>query len=160
MLCGEIQRTEDEIRRLQESLPGLRTKVDALDSTLRLLEPRVLPEAGGVVRAVGGRYGRRGGLKDYIVRKLGEVGESGIDTTALAQFTAHYFGLHFSGQDEFSRFCVRSVTPTLKKLREDGLAERISKATLGPYPAVWRLKGTPPTLSELAALAKAEGTSA
>lgn len=36
MLCGELQRTEKEILRLQKQLTGLYGKVAALDSTLEI----------------------------------------------------------------------------------------------------------------------------
>ncbi len=157
MLCGDIQRAEDEVVRLQERIGGLRGQVEALDTTVRLLDSRVRPDTGGVVRAVEGRYESRGGLKAFVVEQLQAAGAPGIDTTTLAYLTAHRFGLQFSGKEEFSRFCVRSVTPTLKKLREDGVAERISEAAQGPYPAVWRLVSQAPTLSKLAALALASG---
>lgn len=127
--------------------------IDALDATLALAHSRVEPTAGGTVDAWAGKYGKRGGLGEFIAQSLREVAPASLTTSVLMDLAARHFGLAFPLQADRRSF-NKSVNSSLTWLRKRGQAEPLHSRELGSH-GVWRWKAQMPTLEALQARAAA-----
>jgi hypothetical protein len=148
-LVGDIVQLERRRALLDADIAGLHRTIQALDTSMRILESRLEPGAAGIrFRHLPG-YGRRGALKDFIVKTLQDV-EVGLSTREVGQRVATAFALEFVSRSEFSAFLENTIRPGLKDLRRAGKVESRPKAKGGEL--LWRGKCGIPTLSELALL--------
>jgi hypothetical protein len=160
-LMRRISKVELGLQRLKGLLVDLEAvaadkeaTIAALDRTICLVHSDVNPTAAGVVKAWAGRYGRRGALKAFVIKKLQEVAPGALATTELVNLAIPEFGLsvEFSNDREKLRFPVRNI---LRRLAKDGQVDALhdpAKTTSGS----WRWVGDHvPTLSDLLAQAAA-----
>lgn len=131
--------------------------IDALDVTIALAHSRVEPTAGGVVEAWAGKYGKRGGLGEFIAQSLRESAPAPLTTTILMNLAAQHFGVTFPLAKDRRSF-NKSVSSSLFWLLKRGLAEPLHDRKEGSH-GVWRWKAQTPTLHALQLRAKPEGTS-
>jgi hypothetical protein len=122
---------------------------------MALVDSSVAPNAAGIVRATGQRYGGRGALKAFIVSTLRDAAPATLQTRLLAWTSAVHFGLDFASQAEFEAFANNSVRPQIFRLTEQGLVERVRNGQKSENHCNWRWKNQLPTLAELAALVAA-----
>ncbi len=125
--------------------------IDALDVTIALAHSRVEPSAGGVVAAWAGKYGKRGGLGEFIARTLREAAPEPITTSVLMGLAARQFGLTFALANDRRSF-NKSVNSALSWLLKRGQAEPLHARKLGTHGS-WRWTPAEPTLDALRARA-------
>lgn len=154
-VVGDIARLDARQALLAAELADRWATLRALDTTIRLTEYPVAPNAAGVVRRFAREYGQRGALKEFIVSTLRDRALGGMGTRALAQDASVHFGLNFATKAEFSIFQKNSVRPQVARLREQGLVELVNVDGKPHNAGLWRLKKALPTLAELTALAAA-----
>lgn len=85
MLCGEVDRRDEVIRRLQGERTAFVERIKSLDATMALIDSRLNPAAGGMVRATAGRYGPRGGLIRFVLAQLVAAGPAGLDSRSIRE---------------------------------------------------------------------------
>ena len=102
--------------------------VNALDVTIALAYAQVEPTAGGVVDAWAGKYGKRGGLGEFIAQSLREVAPAPLTTSVLMELASHHFGITFPLAKDRRSF-NKSVNSSLYWLRKRELAEAIALPT-------------------------------
>jgi hypothetical protein len=154
-LSQEIAHLQSRSAVLVQSLAEQQHCLSAMDSTMALVDSSVAPNAAGIVRATGQRYGGRGALKAFIVSTLRDAAPATLQTRLLAWTSAVHFGLDFASQAEFEAFANNSVRPQIFRLTEQGLVERVRNGQKSENHCNWRWKNQLPTLAELAALVAA-----
>jgi hypothetical protein len=173
-LAGEVSKAQATQQgllakqsRLQKQLAGVhvlltrslvaqgraQASIDALDATLALAHSRVEPTAGGVVDAWAGKYGKRGGLGEFIAQALRDVAPAPLTTTVLMDMAARHFGLAFPLPADRRSF-NKSVNSSLTWLRKRDQAEPLHSRALSSH-GIWRWKAQTPTLEALQARAAA-----
>jgi hypothetical protein len=96
-------------------------RLQALDIVVAAAYPAVNPAAAGVVRARAGRYGARGGLKNYVLGLLKRASPACIATGELSKAAVAHFGIQFNSQGEAAAFRkqVRRLLRTAPHLVEE-----------------------------------------
>lgn len=151
------QRLSSDLKSRQQRLTQTTQLISALDTTIAMSHPAANPEAGGAVRAWAGRYGKRGALRAYLLKKIQTAGPDGISTTQLIESAIQHFQLPVKLPSE--RASIRnSVKSNLGALHKDGLTEATSVLQPNGHPLnYWRVRDQT-TLSELRALVALQGT--
>ena len=126
--------------------------MDALDVTIALAHSRVEPSAGGVVAAWAGKYGKRGGLGEFIAQTLREAAPAPLTTSILMDLAAREFQLTFALAKDRRSF-NKSVNSSLSWLLKRGQAEPLHARKLGTHGS-WRWKPPLPDLDSLRARAQ------
>ena len=152
MLAGEVARRREHIVRLQDEIAGLEARMAALDETMQLVDSRVDPAAGGVVRATSSRYHGRGSLTAFIRDQILAAGSKGIDTLTLCSLTMAHFEVPVVSKADVLRFRAVTIKDALIRLTRQGVIERAPRRHGGRTPAVWYPTRDKP-LAQLAGLA-------
>ncbi len=160
LLTARLQRAERQCTKLAATLAGSeralgrsRAAIDALDATIRMAYAEVEPSAGGVVKAWAGKYGKRGGLREYLAQVVRDAAPTPVTLALAINLAAHRFGLVFAIPEDRQRFRY-SVRKTLRTLAKDGLIEAVHGSNGRMSTAAWRWTQLP-TIAELAAQAAA-----
>ena len=149
MLCGEVDRRDEAIRRLQGERELLTERIRALDSTMAMFEPRLDAGAAGTVRAIAGKYGPRGGLTAFLLEQLKAAGDPGLNTKVLIERCAVRFKVALDEHPNLKSF-KDTIRWSLRFLAGHAQIELLAEAR-GPYhPQVWRAV-TGPTFADLLA---------
>ena len=111
----------------------------ALDSSIRLVNYHVNPEAGGCVNAWQGRYGKRGAVNQYVLWLLRDAVPDALSIKYLVSCLAAHFNLPLESKEDCFRI-RRVLTTKLKCFRTKGLAESLHE---GNSPGLWRLSPLP-----------------
>lgn len=143
----QLAKVQFLMERSQCAQTRAQASMDALDTTMALAHSRLEPTAGGVVEAWAGKYGKRGGLGEFIAQSLREVAPAPLTTSVLMDLAARHFGITFPLALDRRSF-NKSVNSSLYWLRKRGLAEPRHSRELGSH-GIWRWKAQMPTLSEL-----------
>lgn len=155
-LTQQLAKVQFLMERSQCAQSRAQTSIDALDATMALAHPRVEPTAGGIVDAWAGKYGKRGGLGEFIAESLREAAPAPLTTTVLMNLAARQFGITFPLAKDRRSF-NKSVNSSLTWLLKRGLAEPLHSRELGAH-GVWRWRTQMPTLQALQLRAQLEGT--
>lgn len=168
-LAGEIEKARlkqatlaHKRERLQKQLAGLmnamersrvdqarsQASLDALDATMGLVNEDVNPYAGGAIWAWAGKYGVRGGLRDFVARVLEVAAPEPVTTTVLMNLAARQFGLVLNTHTERRNF-NKSVSGALTSLVKRRLVEPLHSREQGSH-GLWRWGVTLPTIAEMA----------
>jgi hypothetical protein len=137
MLCGEVHQRERSMRALGQELASLAQRIESLDTTMALFDTRLNPQAGGTVRAIAGKYGRYGGLTEFLQQQLGKAGAEGLDTKTLTERAASYFVIDLGVTGSWKRF-KDTVLWTLRNLSRKGLVGVQVVSRGGHTPQRWR----------------------
>ena len=121
--------------------------MNALDVTMALVHSRLEPTAGGIVDAWAGKYGKRGGLGEFIAQSLRNSAPAPLTTTVLMNLAAQNFGITFPLAKDRRSF-NKSVSSSLFWLLKRGLVEPLHNRQEGAH-GVWRWKVQTPTLDAL-----------
>lgn len=146
-----------EVKRLQlykAQFPRIRSekqaRLAALDTAIRPASAdQVSPTAAGTVRAFSGRYGKRGGLKSFIVKCLKDAAPGAAETWTVVESAIAHFNLDLPTRAERQAFMRNTVTPQLFRLTEHGLVEALHTGKRGALEGRWRWKSAYPTLKAL-----------
>lgn len=175
-LAGEVAKAEvNQARllarqaRLQQQLANVRlllersrcaqsraqASIHALDATMALAHSRLEPSAGGEVCAWAGKYGKRGGLGEFIEDVLRNAAPEPVTMTVLINLAAQHFGLTFPLPKDRRAF-RKSVRSALTSLLKRQLIEPLHTREDGSH-GLWRWSGRQPTLATLQMRARSEG---
>ena len=146
-LVQQLAKVQFLMERSQCAQSRAQASIDALDATLALAHSRVEPTAGGVVEAWAGRYGKRGGLGEFIAQALREAAPAPLTTTILMNLAARHFGIPFPLAKDRRSF-NKSVNSSLTWLLKRGLAEPLHDRQEGSH-GVWRWKAQTTPLDAL-----------
>ena len=139
-----------ELQGLEQRRISAQAQMEAFDYVLRAEHPNLDVAAAGKVRGWANKHGKRGALKDFVIKFIREASPQAVSTTDIRSAVLKHFGLELTTPLERERFCG-GVTKLLSLARREGLIERL------PTPAgsagLWRLT-QPPGLRELLAAAK------
>lgn len=149
MLAGEVHRLEKQIRALTGQLAPLHQQISALDTTMRIFDANVRPDAGGVVRAHAGKYGAHGGLTRCVVDEIKSAGPNGIDTVTLSTRVAIRCNVDLPTKKDLSKFKKDTMGWVVRDLKTKGLIEAVHLSRGGHVPSIWRWKLLP-SVGELA----------
>ena len=152
-LVGDMARMERRRELLDADIVRLHRTIQALDTSMHLLESRLQPGAAGIKFRHMPEYRRRGGLKDFILEAVSQA-EAGLSTREVGRRAAAQFALEFVSLSEFSVFLKNTVRPGLRDLQLAGKLECTPPGKGGK--SLWQPKRALPTLAELALLAGAE----
>ena len=159
-LCAKRERLEAQLEGVLMLLERSRTaqgrvqaSIDALDVTLGLAHPRVRPTYAGEVAAWAGKYGKRGGLGEFIAQTLLAAAPAALTTTVLINLASRQFGVAFPLPKDRRAF-RKSVSSALTSLLKRGLIEPLHSREEGSH-GLWRWKVPATTLEGLRA--RAEG---
>jgi hypothetical protein len=142
---------EAEIVRVQSTAQALDVVIDLTEARARA-RARARPDAARAIRRHQSKYGKRGALKEFVVKVLQQV-DAGITSRELVQSARTCFGLEFVSEAEFNSYLRNRIRCQLQQLREQGLVETSSNSGAGAVRYVWK-RGLP-SLAELALLASA-----
>jgi hypothetical protein len=156
-LAGEIEKARlkqatlaHKRERLEKQLAGLvktversrvdqarsQASLDALDATMGIVNEQVDPCAGGAIWAWAGKYGVRGGLRDFVARVLEGAAPEPVTTTVLMNLAARQFGLVLTTHIERRNF-NKSVSGALSSLVKRRLVEPLHSREQGSH-GLWR----------------------
>lgn len=158
-LSAKCGRLEAQLEGVMQSLARSKTaqtraqaSIDAIDVTLGLAHPRVRPTYAGEVAAWAGKYGKRGGLGDFIEQALRHAAPAALTTTVLINLASRQFGVTFSLPKDRRAF-RKSVSSALTSLLKRGLIEPLHSREEGSH-GLWRWKVQATALEGLRARAK------
>jgi hypothetical protein len=138
MLCGEVALRQRTIDALQAEQGRFTQRIRALDEVMAMFSPQLNPGAAGVVRAIKGKYGPRGGLLAFVLEQLWEAGALGVDTRALTERAAVKFGVALDSPAARKRF-KDTMLWTLRYQLDKGVIEVVHDSRGGHVPKVWRI---------------------
>jgi hypothetical protein len=150
-LVGDIAKLERRRTLLDIEIARLHALVVALNTSIRLTELRVRPDAAGSVQRHRQSYGRRGALQAFLVQTLQDAADVGLSAREVTRLASAHFGLDFVGKAEFNSYLRNSVQPRLRELREKGQVENTSST--GRDATLWRWKQSMLTFADLTRLA-------
>lgn len=153
MLAGDVRRLEKQIQSCSAQLGPLHQRIAGLDTTMRLFDSTVRPDAGGIVNAHAGKYGVHGGLTRYVEEEMKAAGRQGIDNITLASRTAVRFQVDLPTRKDLRKYKQNTLGPILRDLRSKKLIELVFASPGGRVPSVWRWK-TAPSLADIAMQAR------
>lgn len=140
---------------LHEAAAGrIHEKMSALDVSISMLHPEIGEDRPAPVNAWQGRFGERGGLREFVLDKLREAAPEPIVTSIVCKQLAERFNLDISAAPLWWR-ARKSVKDALHALAKQGLVERLPTARPKSDPGRWRLKESSP-LDQLRVLARAQ----
>lgn len=152
---GDIEQLERRRAMLDAELERLRSQVQALDTSIHLLDARVRAAAAGTITRHCKEYGGRGALKEFLVRVIRETAK-GLPLRVIAARTATHFDIEFVIETELTRYCHNSIRPQLQQLREEGVVESI-QVSHPKKVLLWRGKRALLSLADLEAMSKSSG---
>lgn len=146
-LVGDIAQLERRRAVLDAEIARLHALVSTLDTSIRLAERSVRPDAAGSVRRHRQNYGRRGDLQAFLVQTLRNAADVGLSAREVTLLASAHFGLEFVSKAEFNSYLRNSVQPRLRELRGKGQVENTSST--GRDATLWRWKRSSLTFADL-----------
>jgi hypothetical protein len=137
-LVGDLAKLEQHRTMLDAEIARLHALVAALDTSVRLVERRVRPDAAGSVQRHRQNYGRRGALQAFLVQTPQDAAGVGFSAREVTLLASAHFGLDFVSKAEFNSYLRNSVQPRLRELREKGQVDNTSST--GRDATLWRWK--------------------
>jgi len=155
-LAGDLASLKMRLRHLESKIAQVQSAVQALDTTILLIENRVRPNAAGVIRRHETGYGARGALRAFIVETLQDT-NSPLTTRDIAVVASMHFALGFETGPDFSRYQRNTIRAQLYLLVDEGSV--LKTGMEGSRTVYWHWKRGLPTLGELALLGGAVSAS-
>jgi hypothetical protein len=155
-LQRQLAAVETLLARSQVAESRVQASIDALDVTMALAHSLVEPTAGGEVCAWAGKYGKRGGLGEFIEGVLRNAAPEPVTTTVLINLASQHFGLSLPLPKDRRAF-RKSVSSALTSLLKRQLIKPMHSRDEGSH-GLWRWTGGQVTLAALQLRAQAERT--
>ena len=148
-MAGEVERIDQEVKRLQARRRHLRIVQKALGGVAAMLAVPQLSEVVPPVRAHA-HFRERGGLFGFVRAALQAAHPKAVDTLTMADLVIQHFGLTFATPRARQRFLHDSVGRTLNRLYQRDEVERLHDPTADRHlPGIWRWKAGALTLKGL-----------
>lgn len=155
-LSSRLERAEKRLLHLknavgaaQQAVQACESKVAALSRTLSLAYPEVSPSVIGPVNAWQGKYGKRGGLRAFLIRTLQNAYPYPVSMTTLTDSLAGEFGILLNTRELRMRQQL-SIRGQLRQLKEEGKVKPQGPVNSGS-PGMWLwVADQMPSLGELA----------
>lgn len=158
--AGEVARYAAIIEEVQEKLASSRAELEACDKLIRRFDERLDPTEIEPVRAWQGRFGKRGALREALVRYVKEAHPNSISTTELAIRAQVEFRLDFGTPNQRRTWVHDSVGGALKVLAARDVIERLHDPRVNSgMTGYWRWVAATQTLDGLSQLAATAGAS-
>ena len=123
---------------LQIRLAQAQAELAACDTLIRKFDGRLDPDQIEPVNGWKGRYGKRGALKEGILKVLQEHAPDEVTTTMIGLAVQAEFRLVFHLPVEREAWIANSVRNCLKKLVKEGLAEACHDQSNTGFVGSWR----------------------
>jgi hypothetical protein len=136
------------VKRSECAQSRAQASIEALDATMAMTHALVIPSAAGTVQAWAGKYGTRGGLRDFIAEVLEGASPEPVTTKVLMDLAAVRFELELRTHLERRNF-NKSVSSALTGLHKRKLIEPSHARTQGSH-GLWRWGTTAPSVAKLA----------
>lgn len=149
LLQRQTELLAKKLQHTQAVRTGRQSTLDSLDVAIGLAYSQVRPDAAGKVNAQAGKYGKRGGLRTFVISQLTQAGSTGANSRVLGISAIVQFQIDVFDEQETFRFLSNTLRPLLKKLKKQGLVETVPGPKGLRRSLAWRLKQAP-TLAELA----------
>lgn len=133
------------------ALATSQASLQALDATLQRAYSAVHPGAAGVVHAWAGKYGKRGGLTDFLLKTLQDAAPTPVTTTVSINLAIKHFGLVINTPRERTLF-RHAVRSAFRELVKKGIVEALHESHLRGS-GIWRIKPSTP-FADMAAKAQ------
>lgn len=150
-LAAQLEGVMQLIARAQRAQNRAQASIDAIDATMELAHPRVRSASAGEVSAWAGKYGKRGGLGEFIEHALQQAAPAPLTTTVLIDLASVQFGVTFPLPTDRRAF-RKSVSSALGSLLKRGLVEPLHSREDGSH-GLWRWRAPETVLAGLRARA-------
>lgn len=138
-LQARIGALQEMIARHEAAAGRIQERMSALDVSISMLHPAIGEDRPAPVNAWQGRFGARGGLREFVLDKLREAAPEPIVTSIVCNQLAERFKLDIS-VSRLRRHAGNSVKDTLRALAKQGLVERVPTKHPKSDPGLWRLR--------------------
>lgn len=136
----DVQCYQQLVDELQIRLAQAQAELAACDTLIRKFDNRLDP---GLIEPVShwkGRYGKRGALREAILKVLQEHAPDEVTTTVIGMAVQAEFRLVFHLPVEREAWIANSVRNCLKKLVKEGLAEACHDQSNTGFVGSWRIR--------------------
>lgn len=123
-LAHELTQTSAIAAEVNERVERITADLAGLDRAIQVFDTSIDPRGIQPVAAWKGRYGKRGALRECICRHLKASGPEWLGTDNLETLVTFDLYLAFETPKERRKWLVNSFRRELKRLVEEGLAER------------------------------------
>lgn len=155
-LAGEIARYEELLKDVGASLELARRQLDGCDLILKRVDNRIDPTRIQPLQIV--TTGRRGVLRDVLIRLLKEATPEPLSTTVLTAEVAVALGREIIAKADRRQWQNNSVKRQLQRFVAQGLVERIEGTNaFNAELAFWRWKSGPASVDHLKVQLEAQG---
>lgn len=137
--AGDVLRLERLQGDVAQAHEKARFELAAADALICRFDPRLDPTQIPPLRAWAGRYGKRGALREAILKYLREAHPQELTTTEIAVRLQAELGLDFTMAAACEEWVHNSVRAQLRRLAREGEAEHTSEASPGTKVGRWRL---------------------
>lgn len=134
----DVQCYQQLVDELQTRLAQAQAELAACDTLIRKFDERLDPDMIDPVNHWQGRYGKRGALKEAILKVLQAHAPEEVTTTVIGLAVQTEFRLVFYLPVEREAWIANSVRNCLKKLVKEGLAEACHDQSNTGFVGSWR----------------------
>lgn len=138
----DVQCYQQLVDELQIRLAQAQAELAACDTLIRKFDERLDPDMIEPVNGWQGRYGKRGALKEAILKVLQAHAPEEVTTTMIGLAVQAEFRLVFYLPVEREAWIANSVRNCLKKLVKEGLVEACHDQSNTGFVGSWRLQGS------------------
>lgn len=153
--AGDVERLKELHTEITRLLKNAKAEVASCDVLIRKFDKQLDPSKIPSIRAWKGRYGKRGVLRQAVLRVVEATWPESVSTTELAAKMQVEFKLDFATAWERDRWCDYSLRNLLRKCVEDGVLERDEPTRSPSGRTVNRWRWAPQAATELSALREA-----
>lgn len=158
--AGEVARYSAIIEEVRHQLAASQAELEACDRLIRRFDERLVPEEIEPIQAWQGRFGKRGALREALVRYVKEAYPNAISTTEIAIRAQIEFQLDFGTPNLRRAWVHSSVGGALKVLVARKVIARMHDPQVNSgMTGYWRWMGATETLDGLSQFATAAGVS-
>lgn len=150
--AGDVERLKELLTQITGLLENAKAEVASCDLLIRKFDKQLDPTKIPSIRAWKGRYGKRGVLREAVLRAVKAVWPESVSTTELAAKMQLEFKLDFATPWERDRWCDYSLRNLLRKCVDDGILERDEPTRSPSGRTVNRWRWVSQTATELGAL--------
>lgn len=150
--AGDVERLTQLHSEITRLLENAKAEVASCDLLIRKFDGKLDPTKIPAIRAWKGRYGKRGALREAVLRVVEAAWPESVATTELVAKMQAEFKLDFATAWERERWCNYSFRNLLRRCVEDGVLEKHEPIRSPSGRTVNRWRWVSQTVTELGAL--------